>query len=337
MSRFALTDDEAQRRYEKFKSLDPFPEIPPALLNSADIEDYVAETGMLFPFDTSNEKLKSASYEVNILGDVIIFDRDGEQQKKTLKQGTPFKLSPNSIAFVSIEPNIRLPDYIALRFNLKIRHVHRGLLLGTGPLVDPGFQGRLLVPLHNLTTTEYDFRGGDALIWFEFTKVSPHEKWSWNDGGRPFGRSGELRGFPKRKIDFTPEKYLQTAADGLPIRSSISEALEIATQAARRAEEQVRRLREIVTIGGIIAVVALLLTIAFGVIPIYSLVEESNSFITGTARDNLTDFRNTQHKFEDGLKALETRVGAVEKKVASPNATPETTPAPRENPRAHTR
>ena len=46
----------------------------------------------------------------------------------------------NSITFVQIESKIRLPNYIALRFNLRIQHVHRGLLLGTGPLVDPGFQ-----------------------------------------------------------------------------------------------------------------------------------------------------------------------------------------------------
>jgi hypothetical protein len=55
MSQFAQTDEEAEVRYEKFKSLDPFPEIPPALLNSADIEDYVAKTGMLFPFDPSDK------------------------------------------------------------------------------------------------------------------------------------------------------------------------------------------------------------------------------------------------------------------------------------------
>ena len=59
-----------------------------------------------------------------------------------------FDLAPNSIAFVALEPCFRIPEYMALRFNLKIKHIYKGLLLGTGPLVDPGFSGKLFIPLH---------------------------------------------------------------------------------------------------------------------------------------------------------------------------------------------
>ena len=45
------------------------------------------------------------------------------------KDGDEFTLEANSIAFVQVEPVFRLPDYIALRFNLKITHVHRGILI----------------------------------------------------------------------------------------------------------------------------------------------------------------------------------------------------------------
>jgi hypothetical protein len=38
---FAATEEEAIGRAKAFKRLDPFPEILPALLSSADIEDYV--------------------------------------------------------------------------------------------------------------------------------------------------------------------------------------------------------------------------------------------------------------------------------------------------------
>ena len=50
--------------------------------------------------------------------------------------------------------------------------MHRGLLVGTGPLVDPGFRGKLLIPLHNLTLDAYEIRGDEGLIWVEFTKTS---------------------------------------------------------------------------------------------------------------------------------------------------------------------
>jgi deoxycytidine triphosphate deaminase len=92
--------------------------------------------------------------------------------EKQISRGETFVLRRNSIAFVQVEPVFRIPDYIALRFNLKILHVHRGILLGTGPLVDPGFVGNLYIPLHNLTDSDYTFKGGEGLIWMEFTKVS---------------------------------------------------------------------------------------------------------------------------------------------------------------------
>ena len=41
---------DAEEKYKKYSSRDPFPDIAPALLNSADIYNYVRETGMIYPF-----------------------------------------------------------------------------------------------------------------------------------------------------------------------------------------------------------------------------------------------------------------------------------------------
>jgi len=81
-NRFAQTDQEAESRFNNHKSNDPFPEILPALLNSADIEDYIAATGMICPFN-SNE-LKPASYEVKLQGEVIYWDQKGKERSQFL-------------------------------------------------------------------------------------------------------------------------------------------------------------------------------------------------------------------------------------------------------------
>src|SRR5260370_27852024 len=155
-SDFARTDEQARLKFEKHKSLDPFPDIPPALLNSADVADYVCATGMLWPFDLDNRK--SASYEIPLHGKCLHWDDAGNKQvEQIIGPDDEFCLKANSIAFVTVEPMFRLPDYMALRFNLKISHIYKGILLGTGPLVDPGFQGKLSIPLHNLTTNDYTF------------------------------------------------------------------------------------------------------------------------------------------------------------------------------------
>ena len=149
-------DKVAEKRFQAFSSKDPYPQIAPALLNSADILKYVISTGMIYPFDYS--KLEGASYDVKLAGKVVYWDEKGNKIVKNIVENPikedevqDFILQKNSIAFVTLEPIFRIPDYIALRFNLKISHIYKGLLLGTGPLVDPGFVGRLSIPLHNLT------------------------------------------------------------------------------------------------------------------------------------------------------------------------------------------
>ena len=47
---YALNDNDADSRFRIWRERDPYPHVPPALLNSADIADYVARTGMLYPF-----------------------------------------------------------------------------------------------------------------------------------------------------------------------------------------------------------------------------------------------------------------------------------------------
>lgn len=177
---YAKTESEAEDRHNKYGKVDPYPLIAAALLNSADIAAYVKATALIYPFD--EKRLKGASYDVTIKGSVVYwkFTDSGKVEKKIIqieKKGDSFDLEPNSIAFVTLEPMFRIPTYLALRFNLKITHIYKGLLLGTGPLVDPGFSGKLSIPLHNLTSNTYRFFYGEELITMEFTKMSPNVAW----------------------------------------------------------------------------------------------------------------------------------------------------------------
>ncbi len=240
-------DGEAEARFKETCSNDPFPDIYPALLNSSDIADYVRQTGMVCPF--SAESLKSASCAVRLGAKVIYWKEDQADTDPVelyLDDGEEFKINPNSIVFVNTEEYFRIPDYIAIRFNLHIEFVHRGLLLGTGPLVDPGFQGRLLIPLHNLTTNAYSIRRGEEIIWVEFTKVSPNTKWETtsNHLRYNYNLTGEYVPFKPEKKDQEPWDYLKKAMTkrkngrfAYPtIRSSLPAAVEITREFAREAQ-----------------------------------------------------------------------------------------------------
>lgn len=221
--------EKAQSNYERYRSIDPYPDILPALLNSADIIRYVAKTGMLCPFKPDD--LQGATYEVAIKGRVVYWDGEGNKQVTFLENPSDsFVLQKNSIAFVTLEPFFRIPDYMALRFNLKISHVYKGLLLGTGPIVDPGFQGHLSIPLHNLTSNEYRFYAGDGIIKMEFTKLSHH--WEWDDPARiPEDLNKQLvyrRNFirPGRTVDDYIAKALHGNTSSTVVRSSIPDEID---------------------------------------------------------------------------------------------------------------
>lgn len=151
---------------------DPLGSIPPSLLAAEHIIAYVEKTGLVSPFDASEAggRLKKASYEGRIGAKAFTF-KDSTLEPVQFKDGI-LKIAANSIVFVDCDLEFRLPPYIALRFNLQIKHVHRGLLLGTGPIVDPGYWGKLCIPLHNLTNEDYFLCENEGIIWVDFTKTT---------------------------------------------------------------------------------------------------------------------------------------------------------------------
>ncbi|MGJ0533718.1 hypothetical protein [Methylocystis sp.] len=211
---------------------DPFDNnvIPPSLLSADHIEKYVLATGMIAPFYKGGDKprLKKASYEGRIGSKAYIFNNDDELLS-VFDSAKPLCVRANSILFVETDLDFRLPDYIGVRFNLQIRHVHRGLLLGTGPLVDPGYWGKLCIPLHNLTNADYVIPLEEGLIWVEFTKTTSTP----TKGSDPLMRDGLEH--------WDIEKFIRKAAvpfaGGKPvgIRSSIPTMANDAQKAAEKA------------------------------------------------------------------------------------------------------
>ena len=318
-ARLSISSDQAQERYKKWREIDPYPDIPAALLNCADYLDYISTTGMLHPFKPNEQDLKTASCSFRLIGKVIFWDEAGNEHERILAENDKFTLEKDSIAFVTLEPFLRIPNYIALRFNLRIDHVYQGLLLGTGPLIDPGYWGKLSFPLHNLTTNDYDLFGGDAIIWVEFTKISPQQACLQGAGLRETA-PGRVRQFyvtPKAleaNTDDAPDVsfYLRKAAPHMKVRSSIPQAINDAKEAAENAknraddaERTVTALKEsadknfriaVFSVG--VAVIAMVLAIVISYTPIAAMLSAEDSYMRDSRKD---------------LASLENRLGVMEK------------------------
>ena len=302
---YAVDDQEAQKRYEQYKSIDPFSKIEAALLNSADIADYVSMTGMIYPFDP--ERLKSASYEMTIGGEVLCWDEYDKEEYYVPLVDQEIKLRRNSITFVTVDAKFRLPDYIAMRFNLQIEHVHKGILLGTGPLINPGFCGKLMIPMHNLTNNDYIIKCGAPLIGVEFTKLSYNKSWGLEEINKE--RKGEFIKNKGKKSDKTFHDYISMFIPrGMIVKSSLSGAIDKAERSARKAERFIQK----ITTFSVIALAVLIIGLFALAYQVYDIVSSANSNVT-SANQKLSDVLRDNEKMKEDYKNLSNRIEKLKK------------------------
>ncbi len=289
-----LSKEKARQIAENFNGGDdPYPEIPCALLSAEHIIKYAKKTGMIAPLFRGGDRarMKKASYEGRIGGKLAYkFDKDGKLVEMPVREC--LTVEANSIVFVECDIQFDLPDFIAMRFNLHIRHVHRGLLLGTGPLVDPGYRGKLCIPLHNLTDKDYPIPVSKGLIWMEFTKTS--EK---SNEGRPPGNVG------RSVRDFISQAASQYGGTPVPIRSSIPVSVEL----ARDAKNAVNRVQWIGIGAGILVTIGIVgLTFAS-----YQNIQSAYDSVGPQAREAHTQSVLNEHDID----AIKSKIGELEEEI----------------------
>ena len=318
-----MTNDEW--RNHTHYNRDPFPEIPPALLNSMDIKRYIDNGCLIDPDEFDGKGLQPASYQMKFLGEAHYWEREDGIMKRRVKilcGGKRFVIKKNSIVYILLKEQFRLPEYIIARFNLHIKFVHKGLLLGTGPMVHPGFFGNLLIPLHNLTDNDYMIKCGSPLIWVEFTKLSGNPYWGnavsiAETGTQNPSKQHERPEFlvPGKTIpQYDADGYLEKSEVLLKhgVQSAFKGSLDRTENAAIRASEETKRFRNIYTWGGITGVIAIMISIV-------SVIYQGHSFvgqIVGNAQEEnrrqIEFDRNTQSNDIDinhkKILALEERI-----------------------------
>ena len=298
-----LRRDDARQQAERFNlegGNDPRPDIPRALLSAEHIIEYVRSTAMIAPL-YDGKRMKKASYQGKIGENAYEYNDSGELVCVPI--GDKLVVKANSIVFVECDIDFRLPDFIAVRFNLHIRHVHRGLLLGTGPLVDPGYWGKLCIPLHNLTNEDYPIPKNEGLIWIEFTKTSRESI----KGRNPSSSNAEY---------WDIRKFIERAANQyrkrrVAIRSSIPVAMqkyrkmaesaqksaETSELSAKNAEGKVRMFTLVGYITGIIGIV----TIFFGIV---TNIYEVGNLVRDSVHPQIEDIKSKIEDMEGEIRDL---------------------------------
>jgi deoxycytidine triphosphate deaminase len=144
---------------------DPDPRSGGILLSDR-IEFYANRVRLISPF--SRDSLGPASYTLHAGREYLLNKKYGD-----LETDGMVEIPPNGLIYIRFFEEVNIPHYLIARFNLRVKQVYRGLLLGTGPQVDPGFRGHLNCPIHNFTAEPKVIRYKDALATIDFEKTTP--------------------------------------------------------------------------------------------------------------------------------------------------------------------
>ena len=152
----------------------------PVLL-AREIDTYARKYGLLIATNYEKGKLKGASYSMTADPTYKAWRFSENSEKVTLEvikgeNGNKYYEVPkNSLVYIRLLQKLKLPYYIIGRFNLKVSYTYKGLLLGTGPQVDPGYEANLNIPLHNFTNDPVKIYLDESFVSIDFVRTAPLE------------------------------------------------------------------------------------------------------------------------------------------------------------------
>lgn len=216
------------------------------ILNHQDIIKTQNDGGIaIAPFE--EKQVQSATYDLRV----------GKQGATT---STKKLIDIQDVGYITLEPGdfgvvivleeIRLGPQYAARFGLRSKFARKGLIATTGPQIDPGYHGRLIIGLTNLTPKPVSVSYNDDFVSIEFHKLE-------NETNKPY--SGPYQG----KMEIGPEEIeFITETESMALSEMLTTLGSLSSNVAELAAE-VKMLRwlipAIVAIG--IAVIGIIVSI----------------------------------------------------------------------------
>ncbi|WP_295537640.1 hypothetical protein [uncultured Pseudacidovorax sp.] len=114
--------------------------------------------------DYEESSVQSASYDLRLGGHFLF---DGHLVAFT-DEVPSFSIPPYSFIIVQSAEMADIPKFLCGRFDLRVSHFMRGVILSNGPQVDPGFRGALFCMLYNASDQSVPIKKGDHFATIEF-------------------------------------------------------------------------------------------------------------------------------------------------------------------------
>jgi dCTP deaminase len=138
------------------------------ILRDEEIEDSVSKGQLIIGKTFLQNSLEASSYDVRVgLKGVI-----GGEGIEIELQKNPMELAPGSYGGIISLEKFKLPADICARIGSKRALSYDGIILLTGTIVDPGYEGHLLFGLYNASQRKVIIRQGRKICNIVFEKLS---------------------------------------------------------------------------------------------------------------------------------------------------------------------
>ena len=138
------------------------------LMSDKDIQEAMS-SGELIIGNFSQKSLQPASYDMRVGEEAF---SSHEKVGIDVKSIHSLVVKPGDFILIRTYESVKLSPKIAGRIGLRSFHARKGLVLLAGPQIDPGFEGVLVVGLHNLDANELKLSYKETFCTVEFYRLS---------------------------------------------------------------------------------------------------------------------------------------------------------------------
>lgn len=120
------------------------------------------------------ENVQTCSYDLR-MGSQYYYDKnkgDDVVNISSLQKGEVLKIPPDAICYVITEESVNMPDDLTASISLSLGLIKCGVMLAAQPPYDPGYKGKTVALLHNLSNEPVKIKYGQHILNIVFTKLS---------------------------------------------------------------------------------------------------------------------------------------------------------------------
>lgn len=121
----------------------------------------------------NEDHLRGSSYDLTVGSEYYIDQGSGSTSLETqsLRERQSFTVPPHAVCFILTTESIKLPLDITAKVSMRMPHIYAGMVLTSQPPFDPGYSGKAIVMLHNLSSVPVFLKRGERIATIEFSRL----------------------------------------------------------------------------------------------------------------------------------------------------------------------